>query len=66
MSKENGLPDLKGKILGPEDSGFNDPRLPWSWPRNLAGWERHEKIAVEIHGSILVDQNGPADALFLG
>lgn len=44
------------KILMPGDPGYNDPRLPWSWMRNVTGWQKPEAIQIPITGFFLIDR----------
>ena len=54
-----------GKILKPGDEGYNDPRLPWGWVRNVTGWKKPDAIRVPISGFFLIDRRmNPPIAIF--
>jgi hypothetical protein len=53
------------KILEPGDEGFNNPKLPWGWMRNVSGWKKPDAIKIPIAGFFLIDRRiNPPIAIF--
>jgi len=53
------------KILMPGDPGYNNPKLPWGWVRNAAGWKKPEAVQLQIAGFFLLDtRSKPPIAIF--
>lgn len=57
--------DFSKKILVPGDPGYNNPRLPWGWVRNVTGWKKPDAVQIHIAGFFLIDRRSkPPIAIF--
>jgi len=49
------------QILKPGDPGFNNPKTPWGWMRNVVGWKKPDAIRLHISGFFLIDRRMPVN-----